>query len=225
MGILPMPSCVLSTATAMRQNRNPTESAHRPAARHPSAFSLLELLTVIAIMAILAAITLPAFNSISAGRKLDRAASQVVDTLSLARQTAMAHGCRVRWELADIGTGTTDYRIHRLVEFKGGTWQAASKWVALDSTVQINTDPARSGLISAATNPATTNFTYGGKNFPSKTAIPVTFLPDGTTLLSGSNTFLTLEPVQGPRDASGNSPNWSCIVVNPVTGRATAFRP
>jgi uncharacterized protein (TIGR02596 family) len=196
-----------------------------PTGGHAAAFSLIELLIVIAIMAILLALTVPAFNSISSGRKLDQAASQVVDNLSLARQTAMAHGCRVRWELADIGTGTNDYRIHRLVEFKSGTWQAASKWVALDANVQVNPDPARSGLIGSVTNSATTNFTYGGTNYSNKNAIPVTFLPDGTTLLSGSNTFLTVEPIQGPKDASGKSPNWSCIVINPVTGRATAYRP
>jgi hypothetical protein len=137
----------------------------------------------------------------------------------------MAHGCRVRWELADIGTGTSDYRIHRLVEFKSGTWQPASKWVAFDANVQINTDPASSGLIAGVSPSATTNFTYGGTNYSNKNAIPVTFLPDGTTLLSGSNTFLTLEPIQGPKDSSGKSLNWSCIVINPVTGRAAASRP
>jgi len=209
----------------MRQNRNPTEPAPHPAAKHPSAFSLLELLVVIVIMALLVVLTLPAFNSISAGRKLDRAASQVVDALSLARQTAMAHGCRVRWELVDFGTNTSDYRIHRLVEFKGDTWQAASKWVALDDTVQINTDPTLSGLIAGVTNSATATFKYGGKTFTNKAAIPVTFLPDGTTLLSGPNNFLTFEPIQGPRNASAMTANWACVVVNPVTGRATAFRP
>ena len=209
----------------MSGNRTTTGLIPCPTGGHASGFSLIELLIVIAIMALLVALTVPALNSISSGRKLDQAASQVVDNLSLARQTAMAHGCRVRWELADIGSGTTDYRIHRLVEFKSGTWQAASKWVALDETVQINHDPARSGLIAIVSTSATTNFAYHGTNFSNKNAIPVTFLPDGTTLLSGADTFLTLEPIHGPKDASGNSANWSCIVINPVTGRATAYRP
>ena len=209
----------------MSGNRTTTGLIPCPTGGHAAGFSLIELLIVIAIMALLIALTVPAFHSISSGRKLDQAASQVVDNLSLARQTAMAHGCRVRWELADIGSGTNDYRIHRLVEFKKGTWQAVSKWVALDASVQVNTtNPARSGL-SGATDSATNNFTYGGTPFSKTNTIPVTFLPDGTTLLSGSNTFLTLEPIQGPKDASGNSANWSCIVINPVTGRATAYRP
>jgi uncharacterized protein (TIGR02596 family) len=190
-----------------------------------SAFSLLELLIVIAIMGILAALTLPAFNSISGGRKLDLAGSQVVDTLSLARQSAMAQGCRVRLELADIGASSPDYRIHRLLEFRNGTWQAASKWMTLDDTVKISSDASRTSLINQITNSATTNFTYRGTNFSNKKVIPVTFLPDGTTLLSGTNNFLTLEPIRSPKDASGNALNWSCIVINPVTGRATAYRP
>jgi len=189
-----------------------------------SAFSLLELLVVIAIMGLLLVVAVPGFNSISGGRKLDVAASQVVDALSLARQSAMAQGCRVRWEMLDIGSGTPDFRIHRLVEFKNGTWQPASKWVALDGTVQINATAARSGLMNKITN-STNVMTYRGTNFSNKNIIPVTFLPDGTTLLSGANNFLTLETAKGPKDGSGIPANWSCIVINPVTGRSEAYRP
>jgi len=194
--------------------------------RHQRAgFSLVELLLVVAVMGILMALAVPSLSSITSGRRLDLAGSQMADSLSLARQTAMARGCRVRWELARIGTPPL-YQIHRLLEFRTGGWQPSTKWTALPDAVQLSTNSLRAGLLASPTNTVLA-FTYQGTNYPvTTTCIPITFLPDGTTdLQPGNNNFLTLEPTYATRDASGNTRNWFSIVINPVTGRTEIFRP
>ncbi len=54
------------------------------------AFSLLELLVVMAIIAIIAALTLPAFNNLGRAQSLSSAGSNLLDQFALARQTAVA---------------------------------------------------------------------------------------------------------------------------------------
>jgi uncharacterized protein (TIGR02596 family) len=54
------------------------------------AFSLVELLVVIALLAVLAALVLPSIRSISSATELNISATAVVDALNLARQTALS---------------------------------------------------------------------------------------------------------------------------------------
>lgn len=200
---------------------------HKPVSSHKRAFTLLEILVVLAVMAILLALIVPSFNSITAARKLDTSGAQTADLLALARQTAMARGNRVRWELANLGSGAEqDFRIQRIVEFKNGTWTEASRWITFPDTIILNTDAARTNLINPAGPASTVDFSYQGQVYTDKEVLRVTFLPDGTTLLSSSQShFLSLEPKRGPKDANGDSANWLTIVINPVTGTAETYRP
>jgi prepilin-type N-terminal cleavage/methylation domain-containing protein len=56
----------------------------------PSAFSLVELLGVMAILAIVMAFAIPAFNTIGTGQKMSRAVSDLTDLLEYAKAEAMA---------------------------------------------------------------------------------------------------------------------------------------
>ena len=60
---------------------------HPPASR---GFSLMELLTVIAVIAVLAAVTLPAMNSTLQGHRLAQGAQMVSDLLGLAGLVAVS---------------------------------------------------------------------------------------------------------------------------------------
>jgi prepilin-type N-terminal cleavage/methylation domain-containing protein len=69
--------------------------------QHKKAFTLIELLGVLTVMAIVMAITIPAFTGILGGRKMDAAINQLRNTLSLARQHAILHGSRVAVVIPD----------------------------------------------------------------------------------------------------------------------------
>jgi hypothetical protein len=140
--------------------------------------------------------------------------SQVVDSLSLARQIAMSRGRRVVWEM-DAGTNG----LYRIMEFKGGTWQPASRIQTLPENIRPDSSIANSTLFSDAKKdlPCTNNFSNSTASVTD--VISITFRPDGTTLLSPSGTnSLRLKHTQATN-------NWFIITVNGVTGKTQVYRP
>jgi prepilin-type N-terminal cleavage/methylation domain-containing protein len=78
-----------------------------------SGFTLAELLTVIAIIGVLFAIALPAFNSLTGEAKLDAAANAVHAAARLARQHAVTHGQPTYLVLHDAQSTTDDGLAYR----------------------------------------------------------------------------------------------------------------
>lgn len=74
------------------------------AKRYGSGFTLLELLAVILIAGILAAMSVPTFNAILKGTALNTAAKALTDTFSLGRQFAITNRYLYHVELDDVLT-------------------------------------------------------------------------------------------------------------------------
>lgn len=69
------------------------------------AFSLVELLAVMAILATLSAVTIPALHSLQSGNTVNKAVADLSATLELARTYAMANRTYVRVVLSQIPAG------------------------------------------------------------------------------------------------------------------------
>jgi type II secretion system protein H len=190
----------------------PSISTRSPRSRRRAGFSLIELLVVMAILGVMVSLLVPALGSIVSGRNLELGGGQVVDSLSLARQIAMSRGRRVIWEM-DAGTNG----LYRIMEFKGGTWQPASRIQTLPENIRPDSSTANSTLFSNTPVPCTNNFSNSTASVSS--VVSVTFRPDGTTLLSPSAVnSLRLKHTQ-------TTNNWFAITVNGVTGKTQVYRP
>ncbi len=172
------------------------------------AFSLIELLAVIAIIGLLAALSVVAMNGIRAGRDLEAASSATLGQLSLARQNALTKGTRTRWAI--ISTNDTrnndpsGFRRMQLEIFEPAlrTWAPLGRSMVFP--VGVVADPTRSTLL--------TNTSSGATN-------TVEFLGNGRSTLNPSDIHsLTL---YNP----GNTNNFITIQFDPVSGRSRSFQP
>lgn len=110
-----------------------TDSKLRGRAGSPaSGFSLVELLVVIGVMALLVAFSGPMVGAIKSSNSVNRAASNLSQTMELARAYAMTHNTYVRVALGQVNAGVS-----------GRVTPATVAWVigATDGTLSANSAP------------------------------------------------------------------------------------
>ena len=113
-------------ASLPSSNRN-----HGPSANSRcklASFTLVELLVVLAIVAIITAATIPAITSVVEGNNISRAGQQVADQINLARQIASAKNTTVEMRIFKLsGASTPGY-----TEIQLGTNSSTGLWVPLN---------------------------------------------------------------------------------------------
>lgn len=188
------------------------------------AFSLIELLAVMAVVAIIIAISLPAFTSLTSGSNLNRAGQMVGDQIALARQEAVARNRDVQVTFYNLTNGATKgwrgMRILRVDQTQNGTvTNVATRLVQIPDGIVISADPATSPLLSAGTTGTTNLPGYGTVEYSS-----FRFRANGSmeSGFGATNNSLTLQNAS----AQGNPPsNYYTIQVNPLTGKVSVYRP
>ena len=184
------------------------EMRPRPTGSNP-AFTLLEILVVIAIMLVLATLALPAFNSITAGSKLDRAGQMVADQIALAHLSAMTKNRDVQVRVYKTGTGS------------GAGWRAIQVW-GVETGSNAETPLTRKlsfpdGIsLDTGHSPLLDN-TRGGVPFTADCR-GFRFRANGAADITYSSNYLTL--VQGTA-----THNFYTVQVHPLTGKVSIYRP
>ncbi len=196
-----------------------------------AAFTLLELLVVVAIMAIILAFAVPAVNGILRGRGLTEAAEAVRGQLALARQTALAgnRSIQVRfYELPGEAEPAPAFRALQLVDVTEGA-TPISAVTRLPTGAVLNNSDAFSTLLTQDVSRRS-----GKVDLPGHAGTPyigVTYLPDGSTDLPFSGTpdgrhwCATIVRSTQATNGSELPANFATLQIQPVTGHLTVHRP
>jgi uncharacterized protein (TIGR02596 family) len=199
-------------------------------------FSLVELLVVVSIIIVLAALAVPAFTNFGRANALSATGQQVVDTLNFARQAAMTKSRPVEvrfYKLPEIykdAGNPTDYRAMQLFLADSTSTNALSRPVYFSTPVVISELVATSSLMDDAKCPETEAGSTDaklpgiGQNYRLR---KFSFKPDGSTDLALDKLwFLTLRGKTDPaKRASGLPANFLTVQIDPQNGRTRAFQP
>jgi uncharacterized protein (TIGR02596 family) len=196
-----------------------------PAPHRFQAFSLVELLVVMALIAILSALAVPAFSSIAQSGRVSQALAAALSTFSLAAQRASSEDRPVTVRLLKGADG--NYAALQLVEIMpDGTARALDRVVKLPEGVAFASSTNLSSFFSLPERAA-------GAGDPPVSGLPAgysyrqfQFRPDGRLGLSVTNAwFLTVLLSRGGSDSSTPPANFATVQVDPVNGRLSVYRP
>lgn len=217
-----------------------------------SAFSLIELVVVIAIIAIIATFTVPAATTILRGSAMTQASQMLTDQISLARQMALSRNRAIEvrfYVYADpeapgedpkatlntadpTGGGKAQFRGLQLFEIvESGVAVPLDKPQRFPVTVVMNAGPL-STLIAAATQKPYKVWTSKDPELPrgvSKNYLYTSFRfqQDGSTNLTATGSwYLTIHNLTDKlATPTTPPPNFFTIQIDPVSGSTKGFRP
>jgi len=206
-------------------------------------FTLVELLVVMAIIALLTALTVTGFRSVNTALSLSTATQAVTTELTTARQTALTldETVQVRFYQYPDSTGqTTTKEYQSMQSFKtqdGKTYTPIDKITYFPATIMISANTTYSAPLgtTTATPAATTdvNITSNGVGH-GYSYVPINFKSNGmidpqpgsaSWPITAANTpwFITLYE---KKYAAGGTPvNYTTISVDPQDGRMRMFQP
>lgn len=189
------------------------------------AFSLIELLIVIVIMAIMVALSVPAMNSIAQGSGVNRAGQTVGDMIILGRQEAVAKNRDVEIRFVRVpasqNDGTEGLTALQLWVLTDTSAKPVSRIGRLPQGVAISSNSMLSPLLGAEGSTAkSTNF--GGLGNCSYVSFKIRANGSLSSSVTMSNNFLTVGLVS---DTKIPPANHYSIRVNPITGRVSIYRP
>ncbi|MDR0534463.1 MAG: Verru_Chthon cassette protein D [Verrucomicrobiales bacterium] len=212
---------------------------HAPFRKQNAAFTLIELLVVIGIIALLAAVSVPAFNRMVKAAALSNAGFSVTDQLNLARQTALSRNCsvQVRFYCLPVSgnpsnSAPSDYRALQIFLDNGKTLEPLGKPVYFPSQIIIAPNTLASSIMSTdismpETTPGNGDFPVGeyGTNYRYRSFY---FKSGGDTDLPDSQdklVFLTLINKTDKIVDNGMPSNYITIQIEASTGRVKSYRP
>jgi len=207
--------------------------------RRRRAFSLVELLVVLAITAILAALSIPQISAVMQAYQLTSTGQTVINQLELARQSALSgsHAVQVRFyylpENNSPSPSTAPLAVYRAMQSftennptaSGVTVTALTKSFFFSAPIIISNSATVSPLTATtlqtplATDPPLPGYQMNYKYLAFR------FRPDGSTDLQAGLYSVTLVLENQPVVANGLPKNFQTLQIDPTTGGVRSFRP
>lgn len=199
--------------------------------QYQRAFSLIELLTVVAVAAVLTGLAISAFGGNAEAYRITTTAQGVADAFSLARETAVAKNSltEVRiYGLPDFGadSGTDVYRAVQVFSVKNGNATPVSKPFMFPQGIVANPNAPQSSLFSLPSQSSTTPIS----GYQTSRYISVMFGADGTirgnsSLGTQDEWYLTIQPQKFLNTTGGWPDNYATVILNPFTPKVSIYQP
>lgn len=203
------------------------------------AFSLIEILVVVTIMAVLMTIGISAVAPLLSASKVNMAVTQITDGFNLARQTALTRNrdVEVRIYLMGSSSNQTNKKFRAFRSFLADSTdptksEPLEKIKYLPDSVIISSDPKYSTLLDYS-NTSRSGLTYLTEKISGRDVPYVSFLfrpGGGTNLLPQVSTlgnwYMTIYIDNVPVNSSTGLPhNYYTAQIDPATGRVRTYRP
>jgi len=179
------------------------------------AFSLIELLVVVAIFALLATLAVPALSSIRGAGNISRGGQTLADLIILARQEASTKNRDVEVRFIDVPGDDPGFRAAQLWLIAETGPTRIGRIERLPDRIIISSNMALSPLLGSD-NLGTTNF--GAMGVRGYRGFRVRAGGSLDASVTTTNNFLT---VHSANDSNIPPENFYAVRVNPITGRVT----
>jgi prepilin-type N-terminal cleavage/methylation domain-containing protein len=182
-------------------------------ARSRRGFSLVEMLTVLAIMLSLAVLSMSSFSSLQS-TSLTSSGNQMVDLLAMARQNSISQNAYTAVAIKSQGTGAYNaYCLLQLTRQDDGTlgeWTEITPWHYLARGVVFESGQTNDTFVSMPISlpaPLPTTFPFQGQQINlSSATVYQCYQPDGTlSAQPASPTRMALRLIQGAVDPSSGA--------------------
>ena len=193
--------------------------------RRTQGFSLLELMTVIAIMVIIMTGLTMSVTGFMRSHQLTKGASLVKDHLVLARQMAISGNVHVTFNLCRVPAGPTGTYSAIFLSKVGPTGDPIpiTGLLRFPPNILVTEDESWSNLMTTPTE----TVTAPGVNAPIE-AKQIVFRPSGGMTTDYTNTTQCFFTVFYSTDAAAvpdTSTNFVTMDINPITGRIISYQP
>lgn len=213
-----------------------------PFLKTPRGFTIVELLTVVAIMSILVSLGMVSLRGVSGGSNLSTSGSRLAGLLESAREEAILkrQPVAVTMLLSGSDDARRTFSALEYVPANGvapASWKQVSRWETLPAGIVADVSSGTTANLSNAFSSDTSvtvssvlpTLTYRGVSAtPGSGYGYLIFMPDGTIYQASQSCALSL--VQGSWNGSsvqhtGDPNNYLQVVVNDATGRVKVIRP